>query len=102
MKNFLTNIKNNINNFLKINPHKHWNFLIYTFFSLVLALMLFSFYLLYEIRNDKIFQVTLTEDENQNLLKESLLETTLNTYKNKAAKIAEIKSGGTVYGDPSL
>ncbi len=105
MNNFLESTNKSIksfNDFFKINPHKHWNFLIKIFFILVLALIIFSVYLLYEIKNEQIFQVTLNQQENKTLLKENILKTVLGDFSNKEAKRLEIKDNPSLYSDPSL
>lgn len=91
-----------IGNLFRINPHKHWNFLVYVFLILVTLLILFSFYLLFNIKNDQIFQVKITKQEDQTLLKEDLLKNITNIYDKKASRILEINNGPSVYSDPSL
>ncbi len=105
MDNLLPKIKNKfnfINDFFKINPHKHWAFLIYVFFSLVVILILFSFYLLYEIRNEQMFQVQIEQKGNQTLLKEDLLKNTTNIFDQKTRNEIDINTNFSAYNDPSL
>lgn len=94
-------IKRDINLF-KINPHKHWNLLVYIFFILAILLILFSFYLLFEIKNDQIFQVKMLKKEDQTLLKEDLFNNITNLYDKKESRVLEINNGPSVYSDPSL
>lgn len=105
MKNFFTGPNNKIqtkNSFFKINPHNHWNFLLKIFFILVSVLIIFSLYLLYEIKNEQIFQVTVEQQENPTILKEDLLKKTIEVYNKKSSKILEINNNFSVYSDPSL
>jgi hypothetical protein len=105
MNTFVIKIKNKLRsliNFFKINPHKHWTFLLYIFFILVSFLILFSLYLLYEIKNEKIFQVQTIQTEKLNLLQEDLLNKTINAYDLKAEKQKTITEKPSPYKDPSI
>jgi len=105
MNNFLNKFKKvgeSVNGFFEVNPHNHWNFLLYLFSIIIIFLIIFSFYLLYEIRNDQIFQVKIDQPDNTTLLKESLMKSTVETFELKSQKINEIRKGTTVYNDPSL
>ncbi|HAE36945.1 MAG: hypothetical protein UR85_C0002G0006 [Candidatus Nomurabacteria bacterium GW2011_GWF2_35_66] len=105
MNTFLLKIKNQIKrikNFFIINPHKHWMFLVYIFFISILILILFSFYLLYMIKSEKIFQVKTEQSEKHVLLNEDLLKKTTDLYDSKAKKEAEIKNSLPPYKDPSI
>jgi hypothetical protein len=105
MNNFLLKFKSiskSINNFFKINPHKHWMFLLYIFFVLIGVLILSSLFLLYQIKNDRIFQVKLDQIGNKTLLKEDILKTVRDdsTYKSKTAET--IINTPFPYKDPSF
>ncbi|MFA6999616.1 MAG: hypothetical protein WC241_00695 [Candidatus Paceibacterota bacterium] len=103
MNNFLIKkITKAINNFFKINPHKHWMVLLYIFLISILILISISLYLLYEIKNEQIFQVTIEKDNTQTLLKEDLLKKTTETYNTKAKRLIEMKNNFSSYNDPSL
>ena len=105
MNNFLIQINNKtkeIKNFFDINPHRHWDFLLKLFLFLILVLIVFSLYLLYQIKNEQIFQITLGVPENHTMLKEDLLKNTLDVYDQKAAKVTEIEKNFNSYNDPSL
>jgi len=105
MKNILIKINNQIkiiSNFFKINPHKHWSLLLYIFLILAFLLILFSFYLLYEIKNEQIFQVTIGQKQNTILLNEKLLRNTTELYEQKASKVSNAKNSTSLYSDPSL
>ncbi|HAQ02328.1 hypothetical protein A2467_01690 [Candidatus Nomurabacteria bacterium RIFOXYC2_FULL_36_8] len=105
MKTFLTKIKDmgkSFHNFCKINPYKQWMTLLYTFFVIVFICILSSFYLLYEIKNDKIFQVKVEQVEKKSLLKEDLLKKTINLYDTKFKKETDLISNPPVFKDPSL
>jgi len=105
MNNYILKIKNVLNkihDFFKINPHKHWVFLLYVFFILTSVLILFSFYLLYQIKNENVFQVKVEPDEKLNLLKEDLLKKVLSEAERKEAVTNDIKNNIIQYKDPSL
>jgi hypothetical protein len=85
-----------------INPHKHWIKLLYGFFIIVACLVLFSLYLLYQIKNDHIFQVKPTLEKNNTLLKEDLLKKVNDSFDQKAQKESELKTNPPSYPDPSL
>lgn len=105
MNNYILKIKNvliKIQNFFKINPHRHWFFLLYIFFILTSVLILFSFYLLYQIKNENVFQVKVEPDEKLNLLKEDLLKKVLSESERKEERTIEIKNNLIEYKDPSL
>ena len=91
-----------VKDFFNINPHKHWNFLLYIFFILVTILIMFSLFLLYQIKNEQIFQVTVGQQENSMLIKESLLKNINDLYERKAQKTGEINNNPSPYSDPSL
>lgn len=105
MKNFLLKIKNNTKNFApfkKINPHIYWNNLLY-FFSVVLVLLvLFSFYLLYKIKNQQIFQINPVSTESPLLIDEKILDKVTESFDIKAIKEKESKEGLYLYKDPSI
>lgn len=105
MNDILIKINNQIKiikDFFRINPHKHWNFLLYVFLILVLVLILFSFYLLYKIKQEDIFQVTVGQKKNTILLNEKLLKNINEIYNQKASKILDIKRDMPTYSDPSF
>ena len=105
MNNFLSPINKlikEVNNFFKINPHKHWNFFVNIFFIFVSALIVFSLYLLYEIKNEQIFQVKLEQQDSQTLLKDDALKNIIDLFNSKEDKVIKINSSLPLYSDPSL
>jgi hypothetical protein len=109
MKESLTKIENRLKKFLSIkvsfkrmNPHVYWRNLLYVFFILILILILFSFYLLYQIKNQQIFQITPQSKEQLSLMNEKLYDKIAESFKNKKIKEKEIENGLTLYKDPSL
>ena len=98
----LNNIAKSLKDLLKVNPHKHWKFLLYVFLILLVILVLFSFYLLYQINNEKVFQVKIDDGVNKIILNENVLKKVINTSDLKASKELEIKTKGTPYKDPSI
>lgn len=105
MSTFLLKIKNlikHLSNFFKINPHKHWIMLLYIFFTLTVMLILFSCYILFEIKNEQMFQVKEEQKEKPNLLKEELLKNTLERFDQKTKVETDITSNPLPYKDPSI
>ncbi|MFA6515134.1 MAG: hypothetical protein WCT42_02625 [Candidatus Paceibacterota bacterium] len=105
MKEFLFKIKNNIKNFApfkKINPHIYWNNLLYIFSIILALLVLFSFYLLYKIKNQQIFQITPISVESQVFINEKILDKVTKSFDIKAIKEKEAKEGLYLYKDPSI
>lgn len=98
----LNKIKKHLSDFFKVNPNKHWVFLLYTFFCMIFILILFSFYLLYEIKNDQIFQVKIEVKEKKNLLNENSLNRIINQFDQKNQKTLELNNGEFIYKDPSI
>ena len=105
MKEILAKIENKLNefnSFKKINPHVHWKNLIYIFFILIIILILFSFYLLFEIKNQQVFKVVSPATESPNLMNEALLKKVTKSFDDKLIKQKEIQDGLYSYKDPSL
>lgn len=104
MNNFLIKINRlvkSIKGFFKMNPHKHWIFMLYLFFTLVSVLILFSIYLLYKIKEERIFQVDLNQNNTQTLLKDDLLKKITDLQDRKAQKIQDTINNPSFYKDPS-
>jgi hypothetical protein len=57
---------------------------------------------MYEIKNEKIFQVEEKQIEKQVLLDENLLKKTIKLFKERALKEIEIKNNPSFYKDPSI
>lgn len=105
MKIFFTKIEkiiNPIHKFFRINPHRHWNALLNSFFILTALSVLFSFYFMYEIENEKIFQVKEEQVGKHVLLNENLLKKTIELFDQKAQKVSEIKNNLSPYKDPGI
>ena len=85
-----------------LNPHKHWKVLLCVFSGVVVSLIVFSLYLLYQIKNEKIFQVTQSSNETPTLLKEKLMESVTEIFKQKAIKENAFKLNPPSYSDPSI
>lgn len=105
MKEDLSKLKNNIKSFIsfkKISPHSHWKNILHLFFLLMFLLILFSFYLLYKIKNQQIFQISSTKTEQPNMINEKLLNRVTESFNSKLLKEKEIKEGVHTYKDPSI
>ncbi|HEY5588927.1 MAG TPA: hypothetical protein VIK86_08235 [Candidatus Paceibacterota bacterium] len=102
MKESLLKIKNKIISFKKINPHNHWNILLYIFFAIIIVLVIFSLYLLIDLRNQQSLQMTPGFVETPSLMNEKLLNKVTESFSIKALKEKAIKDGVTSYKDPSI
>jgi type VI protein secretion system component VasK len=105
MKEFFSKVLNKLNgilSFKKINPHLHWRNLLYIFFMIMAVLILFSFYLLYQIKNQQIFQSAPTTALSPNLMNEKLLNEINKSFDIREVKQNEIKDAINTYKDPSL
>lgn len=85
-----------------LNPHKHWRVMLWLFSLITVLLILFSLYLLYQIKNEQIFQVAPTSNEGTTILKENLIKNVTETFDKKSKRESEIRSGTSNYTDPSL
>ncbi len=108
MKNFLEKLKTKFKKqdtatmASSLNPHKHWKLILKVFFIVVVLLIIISIYLLYRIKNDKIFQIDPIKNDSTNLLKEDLLKKVSEIFDNKAKKENELKTNPPIYSDPSV
>ena len=105
MEEFLLKIKNKLKDFIsfkKLNPHNHWKNLLYVFLVIIITLIIFSFYLLYQIKNQQIFQITPPSTGLSSLMNEKLLEKVNESFDIKLIKTKEIQNGLTSYKDPSI
>ncbi len=105
MNDFFTKIKNKATKFIsfdELNLHEHWRYLINIFFALVFLLILLSFYLMYQIKNQQIYQVVPIEDEEVVTVNEKLLEEVRQSFADKLLIQKETKEGIKSYQDPSL
>ena len=98
----INNFKKAFKEFKKINPNKHWTFILNVFLVLVLFLILFSFYLLYQIKNDQVFQVKKEGPEKQTLINEVILNKTMKSYDLRDEIKNTIKNNPAIYKDPSI
>ncbi|MBK5215419.1 MAG: hypothetical protein JJE53_01260 [Candidatus Pacebacteria bacterium] len=105
MKDYLSKIQNRIKNlisFKKINPHNHWNNLLYIFFATTIILIIFSLYLLYEIKNSVAPQLTPESNEKPSLVDEKIFNKVSESFGNKLLNQKEVEEGLKVYRDPSM
>ncbi len=92
----------NVQNPDTFNPHEYWMILIRIFFVLLIGIIIFSLYLLFDIRNKKEFHPQVILNSNQILIKEDLLKNIKELFDNKVQKEEKIISNPTPYVDPSL
>jgi hypothetical protein len=99
MKDFLIKIKSKSKSFVppkKTSPHVYWNNLLAIFSIVIVVLILFSLYLLNQIKNHQMFQVTPATEEASNLINEKLLDRVNTSFTNNGVDDPEI------YKDPSV
>ncbi len=85
-----------------INPHRHWTILLWIFAGVSVGLIVFSLYLFIQIKNDQVFQVSLSPSTSSNVLKEDLLTNVMKYFEQKEMRQTELENNPPVYTDPSL
>ena len=105
MKESLIKIENKLKklfSFKRMNPHVYWKNLLYVFFVIITILILLSFYILSQIRNQQIFQIAPKSGEQPSLMDEKLFNEVTESFSNKLVKEKEVEDSPTKYKDPSL
>jgi hypothetical protein len=105
MKESSGQIKNKLKKFFylkRMNPHIYWINLLYAFLFVVVGLILFSLYLLSEIKNQQIFQITPNSANKPTIMDDKLFDKMIETFNKKIVKQKEIENGFFEYKDPSL
>jgi hypothetical protein len=105
MTNFLIKIKDRVKKiipFRKLNPLTYWDNLLRIFFIIVIGLIIFSFYLLYQIKHQQIFQIKTDSTNGSHLINEKLLDKVMELFESKKTRTEEIKNTKEVYKDPSI
>lgn len=105
MKESLIKTKNKLKklfSFKRMNPHVYWKNLLYVFFVIITILILLSFYILSQIRNQQIFQIAPKSGEQPSLMDEKLFNKVTESFNNKLVKEKEVEDSPTEYKDPSL
>jgi hypothetical protein len=85
-----------------VNPHKHWRLLLQIFSIVFICLIIFSFYLLYEIKNEQIFQINKTVDIPVNIIKEKTFKNVTDFLQQRKETQNSIKNNLSPRIDPSL
>ncbi len=105
MNNFFKKTKNRLKILHKshfINPHLHWEMLVKFFLFLSFLLILTSFYFLYSIKNDQIFQKQIVDTTKKpELINSKRLDKVENSFKNKDEKNKKINNTKILFKDPS-
>jgi hypothetical protein len=104
MNESLIKIKNKIKSFVSfknVNPHVYWTNLLRVFFISTLILVSFSFYLLYEIKNQQIFQIIPKTTSASALINDKLFIKITESFNFKLNNEKKIKEGTILYKDPS-
>ena len=82
-----------INEFFVMNPHRHWIIFLYIFSVITLCLIIFSFYLFFQIKNQQAYESISAESNKRIVLKEKLLKEVIDSFDKKASKTIELKKG---------
>lgn len=85
-----------------LNPHKHWIFMLNSFFVILFLLVVSSFYLLYEIKNDNFLNNNLDFSSKNTLISrnEKLLNNVKNYFDLKSKKIESLRDSNLKLEDP--
>jgi hypothetical protein len=99
MNNFLLKIKDKIKNLCslrKIRPHEHWGILVHLSLFFVIVLVFFAFYLLWQIKNQQVFQIEIKTDKNTELINEKLLDEVSKSFELKLLQETEIRNNSFI------
>lgn len=107
MNNTLEKIKNTFSRKIihkkdTVNPHGNWKFILRIFFIIVSCLILFTFYILYQIKNEQIFQVTPKSVTPPSPIKQNLLKSITESFNKKSEKTIQLKTSPVTHSDPSI
>jgi hypothetical protein len=105
MNELLIKIKDKLKSFVSfqnVNPHIYWNNLLRIFFASTLVLIVFSFYLLYEIKNQQIFQIVPKTTATPALINEKLFKKVNESFDFKLNNENKVKENTILYKDPNL
>lgn len=105
MEKLLSKIKDKLKSlipFRKVNPHVYWNSLLYIFCITIILLILFSLYMLYDIKNQQTLQIVPATSTTPSLINEKLLEKVNASFDSNLAKERAIQNNLNSYKDPSL
>jgi len=85
-----------------MNPHKHWIFMLNSFFVILFLLVISSFYLLYEIKNDNFLNKSLEFSSKNTLISrnEKLLNNVKSYFDIKAKKMESLRDSNLKLEDP--
>lgn len=86
----------------KRNPNRVWQLIFGSFLAVAILLLAFSGYLFIQINRGEIFKVAKPAADSLGTIDREKLAQTLVVINRKALKLKELKSGGTVYIDPSI
>ncbi len=104
MKDLLQKIKEKAKIFSKLkkmNSHGHWMILLSFAFVVTIGLIIFSFYLLFQIKTEQIFQADPKSKESGAIINEKMLKQVNQSFESKLIKENNIRKGAVEYKDPS-
>lgn len=95
--------KQKVNHKIKrVNPHLSWIILLRFVFAIIIILMGGSLYLMYQIKNDQIFNKNYEPEIPTSVLDKNLLDKVNKIFSNRDANKDVIESNDLLYKDPSL
>jgi hypothetical protein len=86
----------------EINPHKHWQILLWLVLFITIFLLILSLYLLMKIKNEDVFKIKNPEPESPTIIKEKTLLELTEYFQQKELKTDQIKNNPIFYSDPSF
>jgi hypothetical protein len=105
MINFFKKNKNKIKKSgfsFRVNPHKHWKFLLKMFCFSSILLIVFGLFIFYRINSEQIKEIEKVEPTRKNIIKEKLLEEMVSLFEEKRMKTENIKNSLFEFKDPSI
>lgn len=88
-------------NFKKINPHKHWMFLIFLFIGIFLLIVLYSLYFFYKVENKQLSENLESTKKTPSLLQSKMLTDISNYFEVKKQKEEQLIKTPISSTDPS-
>ena len=98
IKKFFQKIKKLFNK----NSHEYWNIIIRVSFIIIIILICFSLFLLYQIKTEKIINRLEVEKEPIKIIKEDTLNKVNSYFEEKEKKSENVKNEPFPFKDPSI
>ncbi len=85
-----------------INPNRDWKIILFSFCMVALALVCLSAYLFLKIDRGDIFKAEQKNESTSEVVNRELLDSTVERFEAKKAKLIEIETERHISADPSL